>query len=687
MRPTTTMTETCPMCQTLRLVKLFCLIALITSCGGGGGSAAKTSPSPDPDSTEDPVGLLTLIESDAELLTAIRSGLETLTSDNSARMASEVQPADAAASDSASTSFTTTYNLEANIDEHDAVKYDGSHLFIAPSRSMDCCFIIDDIAIARDDDIAPDVSPVAPSQDRSIRILSTDPENGTAAEVSTIALNDAKTVEGLYTHNTQLAAISSTSWWGSYGDAFTRASQWRAQTTGLSIYDISDATAPRTQLEIEFEGGFVNSRKVGNTIYLIARHTPEVQGLIDYPTAEQQQTNQVLLDNLTVDDIMPALAINGQEAALVDSGDCLLENNDHKLAAGNSGYPTLTLLIAVDLTNLSITNTACYIAPTNGIYISENAIYLTQIDYSESQSRTLIHRFALSQALTYQGSGAVNGSLYLSGNRDFRISEHDGFLRLVTTDRTDNIADSLDHRLWVLEHNAEETELNIVGRLPNNDRPAAIGKPNEDLYGVRFFGNKLYLVTFERIDPLYAIDLTDPTDPKIAGELMIPGFSDFLHPVNQDLLLGLGEDENGLVKLELFNVADMTAPYSLGTTVLGESENPSWSYSEARYNRHAFTYQIVSETQDRFTVPVTLATNNEVAEYQEEDRLYLFEINGKEDSALGSIDEIGHISVARDQWQNSRNRTVIHGDTVYYINNTSVWSTDWMNPSEQNGPM
>ena len=337
---------------------------------------------------------------------------------------------------------------------------------------------------------------------------------------------------------------------------------------------------------------------MGNTIYLIARHTPEVQGLIDYPTAEQQQTNQALLDNLTVDDIIPALAINGQEAALVDSGDCLLENNDHKLASANSGYPTLTLLIAVDLTNLTIANTACYIAPTNGIYISENAIYLTQIDYSESQSRTLIHRFALSQTLTYQGSGAVDGSLYLSGDRDFRISEYDGFLRLVTTDRTDNAADQLDHKLWVLQRNTEDKALNIVGSLPNNERPAATGKPNEDLYGVRFFGNKLYLVTFERIDPLYAIDLTDPTEPKIAGELMIPGISDFLHPVNQDLLLGLGEDENGLVKLELFNVADMTAPYSLGTTVLGESENPNWSYSEARYNRHF----ILNHTMPNFKV-------------------------------------------------------------------------------------
>ena len=314
-----------------------------------------------------------------------------------------------------------------------------------------------------------------------------------------------------------------------------RIAKWRAQTTSLSIYDISDITVPSIQLEIEFEGGFVNSRKKGNIIYIVARHTPDIQGLIDYPTEEQQQTNQTLLEQLTVTDIMPTLSINGQESTLVDSGDCLLENNDHELASANSGYPTLTLLIAVDLNSLTV-NAACYSESTNGIYISENAIYLTQIDYSQLQSRTLIHRFALSQALTYQGSGAVDGSLYLSGERDFRISEYGGFLRLVTTERTDNALDRLDHRLWVLELNAEEFELNIVGSLPNNNRPAVIGKPNEDLYGVRFFGDKLYLVTFERIDPLYAIDLSDPTDPIIAGELTIPGFSDFLHPVNQDLL-------------------------------------------------------------------------------------------------------------------------------------------------------
>ena len=83
------------------------------------------------------------------------------------------------------------------------------------------------------------------------------------------------------------------------------------------------------------------------------------------------------------------------------------------------------------------------------------------------------------------------------------------------------------------------------------------------------------------------------------------GFSDFLHPVNDDLLLGLGQDENGLVKLELFNVSSMDNPVSQTALSIGLGSN--WSYSPARYNRHAFTYQRVSETTDS-PVPVTLSS-------------------------------------------------------------------------------
>ena len=262
----------------------------------------------------------------------------------------------------------------------------------------------------------------------------------------------------------------------------------------------------------------------------------------------------------------------------------------------------------------------------------------------------------------------------------------------MTTEYNSNLDDWIDHKLSVLKLNPQDLKLELVATLPNNERPQAIGKPNEELYGARFFGDKVYLVTFERIDPLYVLDLSTPTDPIIAGELEVTGFSDFLHPINDQLLMGLGEDENGFTKLELFNVETINSPYSLGTVILGlendtiSLDSLNWSYSEARYNRHAFTYQIINDTQDRFLVPANLSFYSEDSGYQYEDRLYLFEINNKNTAGTASIDQVGHIAVEHDVWLDSRHRGIIHNDSVFFINGSSVWSTLWRNSTEQNGP-
>ena len=671
----------------LMVLTLAFFVGVLSGCGSDSSSEDATSTD-----TPNARGLLVAVESDAELLSNVQKGFEQTASVSLERFDGDAffldTNAPIAADTSSTSSFTTTYTLEANVDEHDYVKYDGSHLFIAPSRGMDCCFIVDDIRLAEEDEIALIPPPV--DDERSIRIVATDPENAGAVEVGSIVLSDNLTVEGLYTNESQLVSISSSAWWGAYGNAFSSVSNWQGQTTALDIYDVSDVTAPTPQLHIELQAGFVDSRKQGDRVYLIARHTPSIEGFVFYPDSQQAIENESVLSELTASDILPNVMINGVESQLLAASDCDIADPEHALSPAAIAYPTMTLMIVINLTDQSISNTRCYFERADGIYVSEDAIYLTQVEAASSavlgsEARTFVHSYALNEQLTYLGSGVAEGSLYLSGDRDFRINQHEGYLRIVTTQYTNNSTDRVDHKLSILQLNPTAASLDLVATLPNDEHPEPIGKPNEELYGVRFFGDKLYLVTFERIDPLYVLDLSNPTDPLIAGELEVTGFSDFLHPINDELLMGLGQDEDNLVKLELFNVAGV--PYSLGSISLGQIEGAQSSYSEARYNRHAFTYQVLSESTDRFLVPATLATSIEGVGYQEEDRLYMFELNDKDRAHTASMVNVGFISAVRDGWQASRNRSVIDDDAVYYINGTSVWSAPWAVPELQNGPL
>ena len=703
--------------KTISIISLLTAAIALSSCGsgsnGGGGSNGSDQPStPNPNPVENNSGLLIPVESQEQLVQSFRQGFGQLAESGGQinrddAMVMDSPAAETASADSASSkSFTTTYTLEKSVDEHDAVKYDGNHLFIAPSRSMDCCFIVEpqpveeDIAIVSDALMVPEGG--FSEEERSIRILETDPESAGAEEVGTIPVDSNRSIEGLYTHNSgtdnsKLVSIDSSGWWGLYGDAFISPRTWQGQSTGLTVYDISDTANPSVDWQIDIQGGFIDSRKKGDTVYLVARHTPSAEGFHYYPSDEEMVAeNQSVLDELSIEDILPKISINGTESTLLGATDCSITDETHSSSPSQSYTPTMTLLIAIDLQPSNaeqpvVSQSLCYMEPTSGVYVSENAIYLSQMDYSGSDTRTFVHKYMLQtgsnqesgEQISYAGSGVVDGTISGSSS-DFRINEYADHLRLVTTSFTDDSTDRFDHKLFVLAQSDTDPELNIVATLPSEERPAKIGKPNENLYGVRFLGDTLYLVTFERIDPLYVLDLSEATDPQIAGELTVPGFSDFLHPVSSELLLGLGQDENRAVKLELFNVASIETPYSLGTVTL--APEASWSHSEARYNHHAFTYQAISESTDRFSVPLSLGLYDELEGYTEEDRLYLFEIEGKDTPQLGSIAEVGYIS-AQSQWWNSLQRAVFDGDAVYFINGSSVWTTLWSNPTEQDGPL
>ena len=187
---------------------------------------------------------------------------------------------------------------------------------------------------------------------------------------------------------------------------------------------------------------------------------------------------------------------------------------------------------------------------------------------------TTIHKFSLRQNnVSYEASGLLQGTLGWQ-RPEFRMSEFNNQLRVVTTDRIDGI----EHRLYTLQQNG--ADLNIIAELPNTNQPDPIGKPNEDIQAVRFWGDRAYVVTFLQIDPLYVINLSDPSDPFIAGEIEVPGFSTYLRPLNERYLFSIGTNENASgVKLALYDLNDETTP-----TLASEIIYEGWeSYSDALF--------------------------------------------------------------------------------------------------------
>ncbi|MEX1665951.1 beta-propeller domain-containing protein [Zhongshania arctica] len=651
------------------------LAMMLVACGGGNGKTA---------GTEQSNSLLRAVSSEAEFVTHFKT-LYTQNNGNDQVSAAPQASEGAAANDGSSGGYSSTYTLENNVDEFDVLKYDGDFLYIVPTLQQNCCFISQGNQAFASDAL---VAPQDPQNPASIRILSTSPTIATAQQVTTIPLDDGEYVQGLYVQGDSLISISTSQYYGSYGDVWRDIAPWGQQSLAVKIYNTATIENIQKMWDIRLEGGFVDSRRIGDTLYLLSRHTPYWDNIYYYPASEQEvSANRETLANTTSADIIPNITINEQTRPLFTAQDCLITRDDQ---TNKYGSPVITSITAVPLSSPGNAQTTCYNEDASGIYMSSSALYISQPTFSSSEGGTRIHKFGLGAGKpAYRGSADVPGHLWGRGQVDFRMSEKGNQLRLVTTRYTGDGDDLRDHQLTILQESNDDLRLEQISTLPNAARPAELGKPNESLYGVRFLDERLYLVSFEQIDPLYVLDLSNPEDPYIAGELEIPGFSDFLHPVNNELLLGLGQSaqNQGLVKLSLFNVADIANPIELATQLLGK--DGGWNYSEAQYNRHAFTYLQHPDGSDRFTVPVKSSYNTEQAGYVNENRLYLLEINGKSNSAAASLDLIGDIIASpapRENWYGGQNRSVIHDDAVYFLSGDYIWSALWTSPDVQTGP-
>jgi hypothetical protein len=199
------------------------------------------------------------------------------------------------------------------------------------------------------------------------------------------------------------------------------------------------------------------------------------------------------------------------------------------------------------------------------------------------QASTLIHRFDVTDPdrTTYEASGVVDGYLL----NQYSLSEYKGDLRVASTSLPTwwQGAQTVPSQSFVTVLRRAGATLAPIGRV------AGLGQ-GQSIYSVRFIGDVGYVVTFRQVDPLYTIGLADPIKPKVLGELELLGYSAYLHPIGDDLLLGVGQDATPQgrtkgVQLSLFGVGDPAHPKLLAQHALGAS-----SSSQVEYDSHAFLY-------------------------------------------------------------------------------------------------
>jgi len=347
------------------------------------------------------------------------------------------------------------------------------------------------------------------------------------------------------------------------------------QETRLWVFDTSDPENIGAPLaNVVLKGDMVNSRRVGNHLYLVTRYAPTPG----------------------TDPVVPQLTIDSTQRPLVAPADCLVP-------AGDDGFPVLTFIVAIDLVTPGNSHAACFAGEVYTMYMSRESLYLAAQRYNPdfdwnvgtrplpaegavtggegvaaaataggaqqiaeqraAPVHTVIHRFALNDGEPqYTGSGKVAGGftgwMGTGSQPQWRFHERNGLLYVLTSWWD---VDDLHHHLYVLAPD-DDGGLVVAATLPNAAHPQPIGKPREDIFAMRYVGERAYVVTFRQTDPLYVIDLADPLAPVVAGELELPGFSAYLHPVGDDWLLGIGRGADGRsgVEANVFDVRDPAAP-------------------------------------------------------------------------------------------------------------------------------
>lgn len=382
-------------------------------------------------------------------------------------------------------------------------------------------------------------------------------------------------------------------------------------TLKVTVVDVADLAAPKVVEQVYLPGGYVNARRVEGTVRLVlADQFRWPDGVRFYPEYSQDLYEDK--DKLAA--AVDALIAKNEKLIREQTLEQWLPPGRHVDAAGNTtplAYECSDFFHAnaplglgfVTVMSLNLDAGASEAAPgrtsvvtlPGEVYASKDSLYMATAHWwwwpEVGQSDfTYLHKFDIREPgrARYQGSGTVAGHLA----DQFSMDEHEGVLRVATTVTTRTM-DLANRNWWRFETvNRVVTFGEQDGKLEELGRTEDLAQ-GERIFSARFVGNKGYVVTFRQTDPLFTFDLSDAAHPRKVGELKIPGFSTYIHPVGDTHLLTLGEqrDETGnwntrALKLSLFDVTDLANPREAFTQVVGTAS----SYSEALYEHKAFNY-------------------------------------------------------------------------------------------------
>lgn len=418
------------------------------------------------------------------------------------------------------------------------------------------------------------------------------------------------------------------------------------EQTIIKVLDITDRANPETEREITMDGRYFNSRMIGEHVYFLV-------------------TNAIIMDDDYID--LPSVR-EGKKWSRIEPTDIWYPNITR-------GWLELNTISSLNINDpdIPLNSETFLLDEGTTLYVSMNNLYIiSQRRHDES----IVTKISIQEgAIEFKANGTFPGYVL----NQFSMDEYQGVLRVATTGG--NGGRRSGNNVYTLDE-----DMNIIGRLEK----IAVG---EEIYSARFMGDRAYLVTFKVTDPLFTIDLSDPSNPRVLGQLKIPGFSNYLHPYDENIIIGIGletvEAKGGEfawrqgIKISLFDVSDVSNPRELAKIQIGDRG----SSTPAQWDHHAFLF---SKARNLLVIPILEAQIDE-ADFAEEvpadwygeyvnQGAYVFDISPEGIELRGTVTHIDDDSLLRSGfWFESEymvERSLYIEDNLYTISQGRIKIND-----------